>query len=301
MEPRILVGTERGLFTLDGLHTESLAGCEVAMLARDGSRWLAIVDDHEVWSRDGNGGWDILATLQELKVTCLLPTAGGLLVGTSEAHVYRLVGGEFQALDSFDATCGRDSWYTPWGGPPPDVRSMSVDVHGALFANVHVGGIPCSTDLGKTWQPTIEVNSDVHQVFADHTSGLLLAASARGLGVSSDGGQSWRFNTVGLHGRYMRAVAVSEETMVVTASTGHNSNRASLYRRPVDSNNPFEKCEAGLPDWFGQNIDTFCLAASGEAFAFGTHDGQVFASFDGGQTWALVAEDLPLVLCVALQ
>ena len=300
MELRILAGTERGLFALGGLRTEFLAGRGVATLVRDGRRWLAIVDGHEVWSQYGNGRWDMLATLQGLKFNCLLPTADGLLVGTSEAHVYRLVGKELQTVASFDTTRGRDSWYTPWGGLP-DVRSMSVDASGALFANVHVGGIPCSTDQGRTWQPTIEVDADVHQVLSDHASGLLLAASARGLGVSSNGGHSWRFDTVGIHGRYMRAVAVSGETVVVTASMGHNSNRAALYRRSVGSDGPFEKCEVGLPEWFGQNIDTFCLAGLGSAFAFGTDDGQVFASSDGGEIWALVAEGLPPVRCLALQ
>ena len=99
----------------------------------------------------------------------------------------------------------------------------------------------------------------------------------------------------------MRALAVSGTTVVVTASTGHNSNRAALYRRPVDSDGPFEKFETGLPEWFPQNIDTFCLTASRAGFAFGTDDGQVFASYDGGEIWTLVVEGLPPVRCVALQ
>ena len=70
---------------------------------------------------------------------------------------------------------------------PLDHRNADGSV---LLANVHVGGIPRSTDGGVTWQPTIDVDSDVHEVRAHpHRSGVVMAAAAIGLCASRDGGR----------------------------------------------------------------------------------------------------------------
>ena len=52
------------------------------------------------------------------------------------------------------------------------------------------------------------------------------------------------------------------------------------------------------PQWFSDNIDTACLAASGAMVAFGTADGRVFWSFDAGATWDQAAKGLPEVHCI---
>jgi photosystem II stability/assembly factor-like uncharacterized protein len=168
-----------------------------------------------------------------------------------------------------------------------------------LYVNVHVGGIARSSDGGGSWEPTIDIHSDVHQVLFDPASGLVLAASARGLAFSDNGGKSWQFHTAGLQGTYLRAVAVAGETLLVSASTGPSTRRAAVYRRPLKSEEPFQRCQAGLPQWFSDNIDTFCLAASGSWAAFGTSAGSVFLSQDEGRSWTLAAEGLPPVRCVA--
>jgi photosystem II stability/assembly factor-like uncharacterized protein len=177
---------------------------------------------------------------------------------------------------------------------------MAGDPSGPLYVNVHVGGVVRSTDHGKTWAPTNDVDADVHEVYVDPAAGLLLAASARGLAISNDQGESWRFETSGLHGRYLRAVAVASETILLTASTGPFTKRAAVYRRSVYGDGLFERCQQGLPEWFSDNIDTACLAASGSWAAFGTSTGEVFLSADEGQSWRMLVEGLPPVRCVAL-
>jgi hypothetical protein len=116
--------------------------------------------------------------------------------------------------------------------------------------------------------------------------------------VEGQGGHSWDFADSGLHARYLRAVAVSGETMLVAVSTGPGGRRAALYRRPLDGDAPFERCRAGLPEWFGDNIDTGCLAGGDGTVVAGTTDGRVFASHDAGATWTLAAKGLPAVRCV---
>lgn len=298
MRPKLLVGTTEGLHDLSEGGRQALTGREVTSLAKNGSTWWTITDRREVRRRGKNGAWRSVASSPKWELNCLLPTATGLLVGTEKAHLLQLQGKTLEPVPSFERAPGREDWYTPWGGAP-DVRSISEDPSGTLYVNVHVGGVARSNDGGKSWQSTIDVDSDVHQVLFDAASGLLLAPSLRGLGLSPDRGETWHFHRKGLHGDYLRAVAVAGETILVTASTGPFTNHAAVYRRGVTGEANFERCRSGLPDRFSHNIDTFCLAAKGSWVAFGTEEGSTFFSTDEGRTWSEAANDLPPVRCVA--
>lgn len=304
MEPRVLIGTAGGLWELGptgGRLSEALAGRTVTALARDGLKTWAVVDGRTIQVTAGDG-WETLASVQGLPATCLAPTAAGLLVGTEEAHLLWLAAGRLDRVQSFEAVEGRHAWYTPWGDPA-DVRSIAADRASveAVYVNVHVGGVVRSRAADRSWRPTLDIETDVHQVLAHPARpGTVLVAAAEGFGVSRDGGDSWEFVTAGMHAHYLRAVAVSEETVLVSASTGHHGRRSAIYRKPLDGDAAFERCRRGLPEWFSDNIDTGCLAAAGPVVAFGTEDGRVFRSPDGGATWELVAKGLPAVRCVAV-
>jgi hypothetical protein len=137
-------------------------------------------------------------------------------------------------------------------------------------------------------------------VVYDGSSNLLLAASAWGLGISADKGESWRYHTDGLHGRYLRAVTVAGDVIFATASTGPSSTQAAVYRTPLDGAQPFELCSEGLPEWLPSNIDTHCIAGSGDMVVFGTAEGTLYRSNDVGTKWETIADDLPAVRCVAV-
>ncbi len=296
----VLVGTQDGLHRLGGagaVPDVKLSGHEVNALAGEGEAWWAIADGETVWRSD-LPGWREVGRAREVRANCLCLSSLGMFVGTSEGHLLRLNGNNLEPVESFDRADGRDEWYTPWGGPP-DVRSISRSDDGTVYANIHVGGVVRSTDQAVSWEPTLDIHSDVHQVLAPSGHpGVVLAACARGLARSGDGGDTWSFETEGLHAAYCRAVAVGDGTIYLSASLSHRGNRACLYRRPLDGG-AFEKCEQGLPEWFSDNIDTFCVVATGSQVAFGTNDGWVFASGDSGSTWEAWAEGLPPVRCVA--
>ena len=74
--------------------------------------------------------------------------------------------------------------------------------------------------------------------------------------------------------------------------------RSAVYRRR-GTTGPFTRCGDGLFGWFGSNIDTFCLVARQNEVAFGTEDGSVYWSENGGDSWQQVAAGLPAVRCVA--
>ena len=281
----ILVGTAAGLHRVEDGHTE-LAERHITAL----SGASALVDGRAVW-RDG----DWMEEVEGPQATCILAVDGGVLVGTNEGHLLRLPGGA--PLESFEEAPGRDQWYTPWGGPA-DVRSLAAAPDGTLYVNVHVGGILRSTDGGATWEPTLDIDLDVHQVVVA-ADGTVLAATARGLATSTDRGATWTIVDEGLPATYARAVAVAGDTVLMSASTGPDGRRAAVYRRPLTGGEPFRRSAIGLPGTFPGNIDTFCLVADGHRAALGTFAGRVYASDDAGASWSTVAAGPP-VTCLSL-
>jgi hypothetical protein len=301
---RIMVGTTDGLRTFDAAGAEAdveLAGHDVRAVAPESwTRVWAVVDQRQIWRRDGSG-WERVAAVDGVEAVCLADTRanpeGGILVGTREARLARIdTDAKVEFLDSFDHAPGRDDWFTPWGGPP-DTRTISEDDQN-VFVNVHVGGVLRSRNGGASWEATIEIGADVHQVATG--GGRVYAASARGLEVSMDGGESWSLNHQGLHARYCRAVAVCGKHLLLSASDGPNDRgRAALYRSDL-AGRSFERCGEGLPEWFRGNLDSGCVDAlpDGSLAAFGSAEGDVYASVDEGASWSRVASGLSRIQSV---
>jgi hypothetical protein len=293
--PRIFVGAEDGLHVFDGGRSGEPGhpGRRVTALGREGLEMWAILDGREVWHTAAADWWFHVAKLEDLRANCISDTAAGVLVGTSNAHLLRVSGPGVERVGGFDEAPGRDGWYTPWGGPP-DTRSIDEN-YGVVYANVHVGGIVRSRDRGETWEPTIDVDADVHRVWVDGRG--VFAACARGLAVSRDVGETWAMESDGLHAPYCRGVTLCGDTVLLSASTGPHGGRAAVYRRD-SSGGTFERCRRGLPEWFDDNIDSSWLDAMPELAAFATSDGRVFASTDEGVSWDEVASGLPSIGCV---
>ncbi len=276
--------------------TRALHGTEVNALALDGETRYAIADSASAMRDDGDG-WHEVAHAPKGRANCLIASKAGLFVGASGAHLLRERGGDFVTLDAFESAPGRDDWFTPWGGPP-DVRSLAEDDSGTLYCNVHVGGILRSDDGGETWIPTIDIRSDVHEVVA--TSETVFAATAWGLASSTDKGRSWEFDDGGLHATYARAVALADDTIVMSASSGPRGDTSILYRRPLDEPGRFERCGGELPESFSNNINTGCVAAAETMVTFGTEEGELYLSDDSAATFTRVAVDLSPVTWVKL-
>jgi hypothetical protein len=293
---KILVATDDGLRTFDAGGVDGgveLEGHAVGALLADGPERWAVVDRGQIWATDGDG-WSPLVVLEDLRATVLSFT-DRLLIGTSSAHLFSVVDGRATPLDGFDRAEGRSDWYTPWGGPP-DTRSIS-EWGPDVYVNVHVGGILRTNDAGETWTPTIDIDADVHRVAT--AEGLVLAACADGLATSTDRGATWSMRRDGLAAAYMRGVTVCGDAVLVSASNGPRGGRAAVYRGDLRDGG-FERCANGLPESFDDNIDSLCLDSppDGSFAAFGTGDGRVFASDDGGGTWGEVASGLPEIHAV---
>ena len=294
---RLIVATSRGLTaprggleTLDGLAVTALHSTPDATWVVVGGRHLHRIEGlHRM----------LVASLDDVVATCVIEHAGDVFVGGAEAGLWRLDGSELEPVESFRDAPTRERWYTPWGGPP-DVYSMAS--HGDdLYVSVHVGGILRTSDGGRSWQPTIDIDVDVHQVVTDRDGGLWAATGARALAHSTDRGASWEYHSAGLHAGYLLAVAVASDAVLVGASSGPHADDGALYRF---ADGRFERCtgpSAGLPTDLGGAISPRHIAAQGTDAVVALPGGDVYGSGDSGLTWTRVATGLPGVSGVALR
>lgn len=295
--PTILASTwNNGVFVLDeGGLSHELPKRTVRGLSHDpvGGAYAA-VDDRYLFRRKPSGEWKCLASSESV-LSVTFAVDDNVYAGTDDAHVLLLnEQGEFDQIDCFDSIEGRDSWLAGTAiidgkevGPPLGIRSMSGAANGRLFANVHVGGIPRSEDGGATWKPTIDVELDAHEVrVSPYNVNIIAAATALGLCMSWDAGNSWSVQTDGLHDSYCSAVAITVDHIFVAASEGHFTQEGAIYRRSVEpSKARLEKVGAGLPNWLGGIADTSCIASKGDDMALVSASGEVFTSIDSGHNW----------------
>ena len=285
----LLIGTAAGAFLLHEAEP-LIPQTRINHIARSDGDW---------WAVDGKGrihrnGEAIASMPGDAKALCIQPTPETTWIGSDQARLFGLDKGTVTEDEFFGGAPGRDSWYTPWGAPA-DVRSMALDADHTLYINVHVGGILRYDNTGVV--PTLDIDADVHQVAAHPTQkGAVFAATAYGLAQARNG-HDFDFRTEGLHARYCRAVAVLEDRLLISASTGPRTEKGRLYRGDLWEG-ALEPLASGLPEWFEDNINTHCIASIGDEVFIGL-GGTVWRSDDDGDTWAEIAGDLPNVTCLA--
>ncbi len=303
---------QNGLFVGDGkTFRQELADQPVSGLAPDGHGGaLAIVNRRSLRRRTAAGEWSTMATSNS-DLSCCVAVGNAIYVGTDDAHVLRVgPDGILEQLAGFDSVAGRDKWYAGSAlidgrmvGPPLGIRSITATCNDAvLLANVHVGGIPRSVDGGVTWTPTLDIESDVHQVCAHPTRpDIIIAAAAIGLCISRDGGASWTFEQDGLHGSYCSAVAFVGDDILVAASEDHFAAQGAVYSRRLDGSGPLLPVGGGLPRWTEGIVDTSCIATHGSTVAVADKAGNLYVSQDAARTWSCAADRIPRASSLLVQ
>jgi hypothetical protein len=305
-KPTILVATwSDGLLALTGDgSTQEIANQPVRGLAPDGRGGaLAIIGGHSLRRRAPSGEWTTVA-MSEFELSCCMAVGDAIYAGTDDARMLRLSPGSrvLKTIDGFDNVAGRDAWFAGSAivngqrvGPPLGIRSVAANANGTtLFANVHVGGIPRSMDGGRTWQPTIDINSDVHEVCTHPADpDIVAAASAVGLCISRDAGATWTIECNGLHASYCSAVAFSGDNIFVSASVDPFVAQGRIYRRPIRPDGEIVAVEDGLPAWTNGRADTGCIATKGSTIAVVDGAGTLYLSTKFGRAWSRSSSELP--------
>lgn len=304
----LLIGTwNEGLFTVEvggESARQEIAHTTVRGLAADGRGGaLAIAGGHSLQRRAPGGEWVTLA-VSECELSCCMTVGGTIYVGTEDARMLRLSGasGVLDPLESFDEVAGRDTWFAGSAivngqrlGPPLGVRSVAANADGTvLLANVHVGGIPRSLDGGRTWEPTIDIHSDVHEARGHPTNpDVVAAASAVGLCISRDAGATWTIERDGLHAAHCSAIAFSGEDVLISASTDPFSAQGKVYRLSLKQGGRIEPVENGLPEWTSGKVDTGCMDTRGPMIVVVDTGGNLYLSDNFGGVWSLWSSGLP--------
>lgn len=302
----ILVATwEDGLFAVTGDgRTQEIAKQLVRGLAADGRGGaLGIVGSNSLCSREPSGNWATVVT-SKLELSCCMSVQGTIYVGTDDARMLQLSDSQdvLKAIDGFDKVAGRDTWFAGSAivngqrlGPPLGIRSVAANSDASvLFANAHVGGIPRSVDGGRTWEPTIAVRSDVHEVRAHPTdSNLVVAAAAVGVCISRDAGATWTIERDGLHASYCSAITFSGSDLIVSVSTDHFAAEGRIYRRSVQPGGSLSAIRGGLPTWMEGIVDTGCIASEGAFLAVADRTGHLYTSDDFGSSWSCQSSCVP--------
>ena len=314
--PTILVATwDDGLFAVSGDdRKQENANEPVRWLAPDGRGGaLAIVGQHSLRRRTAGGEWATVAE-SELELSCSMAVRDSIYVGTDDARMLRLshegvLNPVLNPIEGFDRVAGRETWFAGSAvvngqrvGPPLGIRSAAANADGSvLFANVHVGGIPRSVDGGRTWQPTIDIHSDVHEVRGHPADpDIAAAASAVGLCISRDAGATWTIEHEGLHAMHCSAVAFSGSDVLVSASADPFAAQGRVYRRPISTDGALTAVEDGLPSWTEGKVDTGCIATHGSMIALADRGGNLYLSTEFGRAWICRSTGLPAPSCVLI-
>jgi len=304
--PSILVATwDDGLFRVTGdtVHQELADRSVRSLVADEHGRVLAVVGGHALCRRSSDGEWTEIAK-SESELSCCVPIGDVVFMGTDDASIVRVgPDGAEERLTGLDVVEGREKWYAGTAvvdgrvvGPPLGVRSMAATCDGAvLLVNIHVGGVPRSTDGGLTWRATIDIESDVHQVCAHPTRpDIVIAAAAAGLCVSRDAGATWAIERRGLHAHHCSAVAFGRNDMFVAAATDPFAAQGAVYRRPIDGDGPLQPLGGGMPEFIDGSADTDCIATRDCVVAVIDRSGRLYVSDDDGASWSSPCDRLPV-------
>lgn len=216
-----------------------------------------------------------------------------LLIGCTPPNLFKLIEdeGKAQTIPSFQNLAVRDQWYTPWGGPPA-VRSMDMTHDGWIYADIHVGSIMRSPDLGESWEPVKPtLHKDVHEVATSPTSHERVYANTYlSVYVSDDRGETWNHRSGALKERYGRGIAVhptNPDVLLCGVSDGPSGNNVhgQLYWTE-DAGRNWIHISEGFPESTKKNIDTFHIQYTG-SHAWVTDENNLYHSKDRGRTFEL--------------
>ena len=290
----MLIATRKNLFALNGdgdTPHSLLKSREIQHIAEGRSISLAALKSGEVAVLSQEGSHTISTGIGE-PIECLLilnEDPNHFLVGVESPGIYAVKEGTTERLVSFDALECRDRWHTPWGGPA-SLRSLARTRDGWLYADIHVGSIMRSPDLGCTWEPvTPELHDDVHQVATSRRNDdRVYANTARAVYLSNDRGTSWDHRSEGFPYLYGRAIAVHPQDADCLLATVSRGPMGEVWGRLYQSENAgrsWTHVTKGFPESTPGNIDTFQLAFTPDGQAWSVVDATLYNSQDRGLTW----------------
>jgi photosystem II stability/assembly factor-like uncharacterized protein len=258
----------------DTVSVAALADGDLVLLGGEEPERLATGLEEEIWSL-------LILSEDPLQV----------LVGTVAPHIYHVdADGNVERNGSFAALDVRETWSTPWGGPPV-ARSMAAGEDGYVYAGIEQGSVMRSPDGGENWEPvTPDLNKDIHQVATcPEAPARVYANTARAVFISEDHGESWQHLADDLDERYGRAIAVHQEDpdlVLATVSDGpHGDNVHGQLWRSNDGGENWAHVAGVFPKNTKKNIDTYQVAITRTGTAWACVGDTLYVGRDRATMW----------------
>ena len=325
----ILIGTDEGIFHLEKGSKEiqqETGPSAIAFLAPTQTGVFALsrvgelintsgVPNSALWLRKGKNDWQLVNEHPvEEEVWSFAADSrikGRLYLGVSPALLYISddSGRTWTACESIRRIPGYEKWTFPPPPHIPHVRYVAPDpqVVGGVYIGVEEGGVYRSVDGGKTWESLNEgLYWDVHTVVPSPDSTQMYATTGGGFYRSNDGGHHWQKIKDGLDRTYVIPCIISPKQpnrLYTAAAAGPPPTwktmgaNAAVYRSD-DGGKHWVRLEQGLPSQFDVMVRSLIVDEAGNVYA--ATENQLFASFDEGESWQLVADDLPTVRSLAV-
>ncbi len=240
---------------------------------------------------------------------------GTLYAGTEPACIFKSddLGDSWTELESLRRLRSRKDWTFP--GPPhvAHVRGIGLDANdpAMIFGAVEEGWLVRSNDGGQTWNNIIDgTEFDSHTVtILPDDSGVIVAASGKGLYRSDDRGQNFDRCDDGIDHPYLINVVVHPDrpTVLFTAGAGAPPPRwrdeggpgAGFYKSD-DAGLNWQQLTGGLPDRIAPAPRSIAVdPADPERIFVGLNDGEIWTSADSGASFSSFAAGLPPVLGIS--
>ena len=218
----------------------------------------------------------------------------------------------------------RTEWNEGYGGQAFHTVLPHPEDADKVLCAISTGGVYATEDGGATWAPhNTGVKAEfmpgertypafgqcVHKAVRDpENPDRLYAQNHGGVFRSDDAGTSWTSIADGLPSDFgfpvvahpHRADTIYLFPLVDAGERFPKDGKARVYRSK-DAGATWEGLGEGLPDGFYSAVMRDAMwADDGEpaGIYLGSRDGTVFASADEGESWSVVTEHLPDVLCV---
>jgi photosystem II stability/assembly factor-like uncharacterized protein len=238
-----------------------------------------------------------------------------LYAGTEPARLFKSgdLGDHWEELAGVTAVAGREKWNFP--APPhiAHVKHVVADPRtpATLYVCVEQGALLKSEDGGATFRELMFedeaciLNKDVHRIVFNPTNAdEIYVDGGDGIFRSHDAGAKWeRVADTKLRVAYPDQLFfdpdVADTLFVVGGGSPPgvwrqigNANPAII--RSQDYGRSWHQLSKGMPNSFAGNFEAASMLQwpGGYGFMIGTSDGEVYASFDKGESWSEVANDI---------
>jgi photosystem II stability/assembly factor-like uncharacterized protein len=245
-----------------------------------------------------------------------------LYAGTEPAKLFKStdLGNNWQELTGLTATPSVEKWNFP--APPhiAHVKHVVADPRDplTLYVCVEQGALLKSEDGGSTFRELLFadaaciLNNDVHRVvFNPANADEIYVDGGDGIFRSHDAGTTWeRVADTKLRVAYPDQLFFDPDVPGTIFVVGGGSppniwrqtgNAAPAILRTQNGGRTWHQLKNGMSETFAGNFEATSLVRwpHGYGFIIGTSDGQVLASYDKGETWSEIANDIsPISKCV---